>query len=156
MLETPKGSTFASLDQPSQGTKPPLIPFGFKRNAKECAVLGSILPSIWEGVSEALCQPIETSLREFPTLGEDAVVVQETPNSEVILTGSSVVKSAIKQSILSCSSQSELEKVDNIPTYLNIEPSLAMDWLEISWDDLRIRERVGAGNFFLPLLVVSA
>ena len=32
-----------------------------------------------------------------------------------------------------------------IPRYLNLEPSLAMDWLEISWDELRIKERVGAG-----------
>ncbi|CAI9116118.1 OLC1v1017188C1 [Oldenlandia corymbosa var. corymbosa] len=31
--------------------------------------------------------------------------------------------------------------------YLNIEPLLAMDWLEISWDELHIKERVGAGSF---------
>ncbi|KAL3634043.1 hypothetical protein CASFOL_021097 [Castilleja foliolosa] len=35
----------------------------------------------------------------------------------------------------------------NIPRYLNIEPSLAMDWLEIAWDELHIKERVGAGSF---------
>nr|GMD91312.1 serine/threonine-protein kinase CTR1 [Ipomoea batatas] len=34
-----------------------------------------------------------------------------------------------------------------IPRYLNLEPSLAMDWLEISWDELHIKERVGAGSF---------
>ncbi|XP_024017114.1 serine/threonine-protein kinase CTR1 [Morus notabilis] len=34
-----------------------------------------------------------------------------------------------------------------IPRYLTLEPSLAMDWLEISWDELRIKERVGAGSF---------
>uniref|UniRef100_A0A7N0UZQ8 non-specific serine/threonine protein kinase n=1 Tax=Kalanchoe fedtschenkoi TaxID=63787 RepID=A0A7N0UZQ8_KALFE len=34
-----------------------------------------------------------------------------------------------------------------LPKYLNIEPSLAMDWLEISWDELHIKERVGAGSF---------
>ncbi|CAN6449536.1 unnamed protein product [Victoria cruziana] len=33
------------------------------------------------------------------------------------------------------------------PGYVNLEPSLAMDWLEISWDDLHIKERVGAGSF---------
>ncbi|CAJ2644860.1 unnamed protein product [Trifolium pratense] len=40
--------------------------------------------------------------------------------------------------------QSKLEQVDNrlenqgaadIPKYMNLEPSLAMDWLEISWDE---------------------
>lgn len=32
------------------------------------------------------------------------------------------------------------------PRYLTLEPSLAMDWLEIAWDDLHIKERIGAGN----------
>lgn len=31
--------------------------------------------------------------------------------------------------------------------YLNLEPSLAMDWLEIAWDELDIKERIGAGTF---------
>ncbi|WOL16480.1 hypothetical protein Cni_G25267 [Canna indica] len=42
------------------------------------------------------------------------------------------------------------EKKGNPPTvnrYLNMEPSLAMDWLEISWDELDIKERIGAGSF---------
>uniref|UniRef100_A0A1J3DUA7 non-specific serine/threonine protein kinase n=1 Tax=Noccaea caerulescens TaxID=107243 RepID=A0A1J3DUA7_NOCCA len=37
--------------------------------------------------------------------------------------------------------------VDAISPYLTIEPSLASDWLEISWDELHIKERVGAGSF---------
>lgn len=41
----------------------------------------------------------------------------------------------------------ENQGAGNIPRYLNLEPSLAMDWLEIPWDDLRIKERVGAGSF---------
>ncbi|KAL5988448.1 hypothetical protein ACLOJK_036212 [Asimina triloba] len=31
-----------------------------------------------------------------------------------------------------------------IPSYVNLEPSLAMDWLEISWEELQIRELIGA------------
>jgi hypothetical protein len=31
------------------------------------------------------------------------------------------------------------------PKYLSLEPSLAIDWLEISWDELELKERVGAG-----------
>lgn len=38
--------------------------------------------------------------------------------------------------------------VDAISPYLTIEPSLASDWLEISWDELHIKERVGAGTSF--------
>ncbi|XP_077234114.1 protein kinase superfamily protein [Tasmannia lanceolata] len=34
-----------------------------------------------------------------------------------------------------------------MPGFLNLEPSLAMDWLEISWDELHIKERIGAGSF---------
>lgn len=34
-----------------------------------------------------------------------------------------------------------------LPKYLSLEPSLAMDWLEISWDELEIKERIGAGSF---------
>ncbi|ONK55303.1 uncharacterized protein A4U43_UnF5270 [Asparagus officinalis] len=34
-----------------------------------------------------------------------------------------------------------------LPRYLSLEPSLAMDWLEISWDELEINERIGAGSF---------
>lgn len=35
-----------------------------------------------------------------------------------------------------------------VPHYVSLEPSLAMDWLEISWDELQIKERIGAGIFY--------
>ncbi|XP_020595523.1 serine/threonine-protein kinase CTR1 isoform X2 [Phalaenopsis equestris] len=35
----------------------------------------------------------------------------------------------------------------NIQRYTSLEPPLTMDWPEISWDELEIRERVGAGSF---------
>ncbi|KAL8144096.1 hypothetical protein V2J09_017128 [Rumex salicifolius] len=41
----------------------------------------------------------------------------------------------------------QMHPASAIPRYLNLEPSLAMDWLEISWDDLHLKERVGAGSF---------
>ncbi|KAK1291604.1 Serine/threonine-protein kinase CTR1 [Acorus calamus] len=34
-----------------------------------------------------------------------------------------------------------------IPKYKNREPSLSMDCIEISWDKLHIKERIGAGSF---------
>lgn len=59
--------------------------------------------------------------------------------------------------MLSSSRESEQKQVNNrlqnhgvgniLVIHLNIEPSLAMGWLEISWDDLRIKERIGAGKF---------
>ncbi|KAJ1424750.1 Serine-threonine/tyrosine-protein kinase, catalytic domain [Sesbania bispinosa] len=159
LLKHHKGSIYASVDQTCEGTEPPLNPFGLKGNEDECAVLSSILPTIHEDVSKALHPASEASLHEYPIVSEDAVVVQETSNNEIIVTGSSVVKSTFKQCILSSSIQSELKQLDNkienqgclpagsVPRYVNLEPSLAMDWLEISWDDLRIKERVGAGSF---------
>jgi tRNA A-37 threonylcarbamoyl transferase component Bud32 len=34
-----------------------------------------------------------------------------------------------------------------LPKSLSIEPSFAVDWLEISWEELELKERVGAGSF---------
>jgi hypothetical protein len=33
-----------------------------------------------------------------------------------------------------------------LPKSLSIEPSFAVDWLEISWEELELKERVGAGT----------
>lgn len=105
-----------------------------------------IFPSIYEGVSEALHPSSEALLHEIPIVGKDSVVVQEISYNEIIAKGNLGVNG----------SQSKQEQVDNrlenqgagnIPKYVNLEPSLAMDWLEISWDELRIKERVGAGKF---------
>ncbi|KAG4389461.1 hypothetical protein GLYMA_06G097700v4 [Glycine max] len=157
LLKSHKGSIYASVDQIREGTEPSLVPFGLEGNDEECAVHSSVLPTIHEDVSKVLHPAIEASLHEYPMLSED--VVQETSNNEIIVNESSVVKSTFQQSMLGSSSQSELKQVDirienqgclpagSIPRYVNLEPSLAMDWLEISWDDLRIKERVGAGSF---------
>ncbi|KAL8153965.1 hypothetical protein V2J09_011725 [Rumex salicifolius] len=63
---------------------------------------------------------------------------------------SAVLVSQSGSSIQDCPSR-EIEvsshPASSIPRYLNLEPSLAMDWLEISWDDLHLKERVGAGSF---------
>ncbi|RRT80645.1 hypothetical protein B296_00020861 [Ensete ventricosum] len=42
-----------------------------------------------------------------------------------------------------------------VPKYVNLEPSLAMDWLEISWDELELKERIGAGTSFSGILFSS-
>ncbi|XP_047166619.1 serine/threonine-protein kinase CTR1 [Vigna umbellata] len=154
-----RSSIYGSVDQICEVTEPSLIPFGLEGNDEECSVISSVLPTIHEDDSKILHPDIEASLNEYPSLREDVVQLQEISNNEIIVNGSSAVKSSFKRSILGSSSQSELKQVDNrsenkgclpsgnIPRYLNLEPSLAMDWLEISWEDLRIKERVGAGSF---------
>jgi len=155
-LKNNNGSIYAAIEQTRGGTEQPLFPCGSKGNDKECAVLGLLnLPAIYEGVSEDLDQVSGASIHEYPRLSKDSVVVMEA-SKEIVVKGSSGLKSIYKQSILCSSTESEQEHVKNklenqgagnIPRYLNIEPSLAMDWLEIPWDDLRIKERVGAGKF---------
>lgn len=91
----------------------------------------------------------------------DKVAKEQTLKEEISVSGSPVVKSE-KQLKVNLPSESDLEEIgaelDNqgrfstvsIPRYLHLEPSLAMDWLEISWDELRIKERVGAGTSLRP------
>ncbi|RDX74280.1 Serine/threonine-protein kinase CTR1, partial [Mucuna pruriens] len=154
-LKNNNDSVYAAIDQTCGGTEPPLIRFGLKGNDKECGILGLLkFPPIYEGVFEDLHPACESSLHEYPRLGKDSVVVLEASNNEIIVKGSSGVKSNFEQSMLSSSGESEQVKnklenqgAGNIPRYLNLEPSLAMDWLEIPWDDLRIKERIGAGSF---------
>lgn len=163
-----RSSVYASVDRICEVTEPSLIPFGLEGNDEECSVLRSVLPTIHEDDSKALHPATEASLHEYPNLSEDVLQVQEISNNEITVNGSSVVKSSFEQSIIGSSNQSELKQVDNrienkgclpagnIPRYVNLEPSLAMDWLEISWEDLRIKERVGAGTFSAsPVLIQS-
>ncbi|CAN1145963.1 Serine/threonine-protein kinase CTR1 [Linum perenne] len=68
-------------------------------------------------------------------------------------------KSIISHTKINLSMESELKQVQidpdkrgrmsttTDPMFLDLEPSLAMDWLEISWDELHIKERIGAGSF---------
>lgn len=38
----------------------------------------------------------------------------------------------------------------NLPKPLSIEPPFAVDWLEIAWEELDLKERVGAGTPLPP------
>ncbi|KAK8483239.1 hypothetical protein V6N12_055793, partial [Hibiscus sabdariffa] len=88
----------------------------------------------------------------------DKLAKEPTIRKEIGVSGIPEVKSE-KQLKVNLPSQSDLEEIgaelDNqgrfsavsVPRYLHLEPSLAMDWLEISWDELHIKERVGAGSF---------
>ncbi|XVF36576.1 hypothetical protein REPUB_Repub19eG0069200 [Reevesia pubescens] len=98
------------------------------------------------------------TMNENSRLHGDKVAIEQTLRKEIIVSGSSEVKN-VKHLKLNLPSQSDLEEIGaeldsqgrfsavTIPRYLILEPSLAMDWLEISWDELHIKERVGAGSF---------
>ncbi|KAA8528367.1 hypothetical protein F0562_035722 [Nyssa sinensis] len=84
---------------------------------------------------------------------------EETYKKEIVVSGSPIRSTAVRQRKVILSGQSAIMEVGSrlenrgkfptvtVPRYLNLEPSLAIDWLEISWDELHIKERVGAGSF---------
>ncbi|CAH2078071.1 unnamed protein product [Thlaspi arvense] len=107
----------------------------------------------------------ESVLRALPLeipklISEDNIASQETCKEETFLLEDAIENSSvIKQPKGELSVEAEITEaetpkdkkvrlpVDAISPYLSIEPSLASDWLEISWDELHIKERVGAGSF---------
>ncbi|KAE8653925.1 hypothetical protein F3Y22_tig00117056pilonHSYRG00512 [Hibiscus syriacus] len=111
---------------------------------------------------ESSLMPSETAsgatIHEHSGLHGEKVAIEQTLRKEIVVSGSSVVN-GVKQSKINLPSQSDLEEsgaeLDNqgrfsavsTSSYLDLEPSLAMDWLEISWDELHIKEHVGAGSF---------
>ncbi|KAG7971975.1 hypothetical protein I3843_07G161600 [Carya illinoinensis] len=144
-----------------------VTPVELERNAEGCILRSPILPFCQGNVSKSLDSVPEALLHEYSRLGEDKVVLQSICNEEIFESESPVIGNSTNQPMISLSnqpmislsSQLVMKEVDSrlesqgrfpavtIPKYLNLEPSLAMDWLEISWDELHIKERVGAGSF---------
>ncbi|CAI9777741.1 unnamed protein product [Fraxinus pennsylvanica] len=92
--------------------------------------------------------------------GGDKIIIKQTYNEDIVVSSNAIVSLSNRQPPrITCSNEQDCMNVKNrppnhekhpatvIPRYLNLEPSLAMDWLEISWDELHIKERVGAGSF---------
>ncbi|KAJ8773314.1 hypothetical protein K2173_028491 [Erythroxylum novogranatense] len=98
------------------------------------------------------------SVCECSRIEAEQLVIHQAYKEEIVVPGSPIISNA-KQTKEDLLCQSHLEDVGSrldhqtgvptvtIPRYVNLEPSLAMDWLEIAWDDLHIKERVGAGSF---------
>lgn len=90
----------------------------------------------------------------FSYIGEDGAI-QNAHDESVVAIGRSVINKPLKQPKVELSCMVKLKESDDMSAcpnvtdarYVNLEPSLAMDWLEISWDELQIKERVGAGSF---------
>ncbi|CAL5385754.1 unnamed protein product [Camellia sinensis] len=99
------------------------------------------------------------SREEYSRPGGENVVRQHAWRKEIFVSGSPSINTPLKQPKVNLPCPSDLMEVKSelenqgifpkitVPRYLNLEPSLAMDWLEISWDDLHIKERIGAGSF---------
>lgn len=106
----------------------------------------------------------ESVLRALPKVSEEKIAPQETCKEENGLLEDPVEKIAIKQPKGDLSVEPEIAEVDPrkdkkgrlpvdaISPYLTIEPSLASDWLEVAWNELHIKERVGAGMSFFHMI----
>jgi hypothetical protein len=140
-LEHLKPSTYVPVDQVCLGKESSLMLLDLIRNAEAPDAAGR-------------------SVHECSGLEEEQVIIQQTCNIEKVVSGGPVINSVVKQTKVNLSSQSDKKEIESIignqarlpsltiPRYLNLEPSLAIDWLEISWEELHIKERVGAGKSF--------
>lgn len=88
--------------------------------------------------------PVEAPMLEYSSHSHVEQFIQQNYKKEII-DPAPLIATAV-QDVDDCV-ESECSFPSSIPTYLDLEPSLAMDWLEISWDDLHLKERVGAGSF---------
>ncbi|KAF5739791.1 serine/threonine-protein kinase CTR1 isoform X3 [Tripterygium wilfordii] len=150
---------FSSIPSPLQVSHLKECQQSNMESASSCQILESMhscgLP---ENSSYSVDQPCVKESSLIPLLGGDDSVVQQTYKNEIVISGSPIVSNSLKQTVVNLSSPSDVNVVNSrfkaqrspastIPRYLNLEPSLAMDWLEISWDELHIQECVGAGSF---------
>jgi serine/threonine protein kinase len=91
---------------------------------------------------------------DIPNLSEEKIAPQETCKEETVLledpTAMKQPNLSVEPEIVEADTRKDKKgrlPVDAISPYLTIEPSLASDWLEVSWNELHIKERVGAGSF---------
>lgn len=100
----------------------------------------------------------ETAGDENSRPREDKIIIRQTYKKEVVLSKNSPLQSGRppkstligKMDVMEPGGRTgnrEKHPTTTNPRYLHLEPFLAMDWLEISWDELHIKERVGAGSF---------
>ncbi|CBI19282.3 hypothetical protein VitviT2T_027333 [Vitis vinifera] len=159
-LGNEKNTLYTPTDQICERMESSVLPLEFNGNTDRCIIQSAMLQSVQSNVSEAVdASASGVSIHECFRIAGEKIVIQQAHKKEIALSGSPITSKALKQPKVSLSSKSNIKEVEGrlenrgrfhtvtIPRYLNLEPSLAMDWLEISWDELHIKERVGAGSF---------
>lgn len=159
-LGNEKNTLYTPIDQIGERMESSVLPLEFNGNTDRCIIQSAMLQSVQSNVSEAVdASASGLSIHECFRIAGEKIVIQQAHKKEIALSGSPIMSKALKQPKVSLSRKSNIKEVEGrlenrgrfhtvtIPRYLNLEPSLAMDWLEISWDELHIKERVGAGSF---------
>lgn len=131
------------------------MPLQLKHNINCCMYDNPVRSSLQLNVSEVLDASTGASTIDSPKQVQGNYIMHQTCKKEISIAGNQSSKDTTKQPDVSLSNQLELEELGSkgdfaaitVPRYVNLEPSLAMDWLEISWEELHIKERVGAGSF---------
>ncbi|XP_043714182.1 serine/threonine-protein kinase CTR1-like [Telopea speciosissima] len=138
------------IDNANGRLESPLMPLQYRDDKANCFQSNS---------SEALDAAPGMSVHGHSRLNRDKDLTYATCKESLIGKRNSVMCGAVEQPTVQLCSRMELREIESklenqvgfanatVPRYLNIEPSLAMDWLEISWDELQIKERIGAGSF---------
>ncbi|KAF8411354.1 hypothetical protein HHK36_003901 [Tetracentron sinense] len=157
-LENSKTSIYFPTNKACGRLEPSMTLQESKDNTGGC-IQSRTLSYVQDNASEALDAVGGISTLGHSKLDGDEVTVQEICKGCFGACGSSIINNLVKQSKACLCSQVEIREVKgilenrgrfpNVTTlrYLNLEPSLAIDWLEISWDELHIKEPVGAGSF---------
>lgn len=143
-----------------------MLPLELNGNADHGIIQSAMLQSVQSNVLEPPdATATGVAIHQCFRIGGEKVIIQQSHDKEVAVSGSPLTNVVVKQPKVSISNKSNIKEAEGrlenagrncamtVPRYLNLEPSLAMDWLEISWDDLHIKERVGAGTILLLMLI---
>lgn len=152
-LEEAKSHVYTPLDQASRVTKSSMVPL-MLQNSEPQNIQRPDLLATQVTVPEAMGGSAGLAIHEYSSHSVEHFV-QKNYKKEVYVSGIDI---PVQQEMIDLSQpvakpvgdslENELVfPASSIPKYLDLEPSLAMDWLEIPWDDLRLKERVGAGSF---------
>ncbi|KAL5714373.1 hypothetical protein ACHQM5_016342 [Ranunculus cassubicifolius] len=145
LREKSKTPIYSANEKTSRRLEPPGMSLAFKDNTQ----------SVTSPTGHNLSEITDIATRGHSRFYGDNDSILESCVDSFIAIGSSDTNKSLMQPKIELSCTVKVKEADNIsgspnvtnPRYLNIEPSLAMDWLEISWDELQIKERVGAGSF---------
>ncbi|XP_058069386.1 serine/threonine-protein kinase CTR1-like isoform X2 [Magnolia sinica] len=113
------------------------------------------LVSDQDSVSKDLDAVAGISIDGHYRVGENKSLIKESYMEGLVSYHTLITNNRANQTKIEVSDEIKLREAENrrgfanvtLPHYVNLEPSLAMDWLEISWDELHVKERIGAGSF---------
>lgn len=137
LLKEGKSNVYNPLDEGCRGTQSTVVSSVLEKSEHPVIQRSDLLAI--QTIPEVLASPITVS-----TLSVEEYIQQSYRKDMVVQQPIVDNSQPVAQEV---DGQQSMFPISAIPRYLDLEPSLAMDWMEISWDDLHLKERVGAGSF---------